>query len=197
MKIRRMHRLLGAVLLLPLLCWSLTGFFFFIKPGYSEAYGPLSLKFYPLDAAQVALDETWQECRLLRTRLGLHLLVKTSDGQTLHLDPETGAERPLPEAAQLQQLIEDSIAQNKARYGAIEQIRDHVITTDQGVKITLNWKNLTLYQYGEDTAWIDRVYSLHYLQWTGQKQIDAVIGSLGLVLLILMSGTGCVLLVKG
>ena len=80
-KLRTVHRLLGLLLLLPLLAWCVTGVLFHVKPGWSEAYAGLSLDLQPLqDLPPVTPDPEWREVRRLRTVLGDHLLVRTDAG---------------------------------------------------------------------------------------------------------------------
>ena len=72
---RRLHRLLGMALLLPMLGWAATGVVFFTKPGYEAAYEQLQPRLYPVESgAAVPADGEWQEVRVLRTVLGDHLL---------------------------------------------------------------------------------------------------------------------------
>src|SRR5262249_32042371 len=97
MNVRRLHRLLGLVLLLPILGWAPPGFVSFIKPGYKAAYSSLRVRALPLDTplAIATPDPTWLEMRALHTVLGEHLLVRTEDGWS-HLDPATLRPRALP-----------------------------------------------------------------------------------------------------
>ena len=43
MPARLLHKIIGVVLLLPLLGWAATGAIFFIKPGYAGAYEQLAI----------------------------------------------------------------------------------------------------------------------------------------------------------
>ena len=56
--------------------------------------------------------------------------------------------------------------------------------TDTGVEVTLDWNRVSLQQRGRDTDRIDRLYKVHYLQWTGVKSIDRVLGFVGLSLVL-------------
>src|SRR6185295_16198060 len=79
MRIRRLHRIIGIVLLLPFLGWAITGLIFFIKPGYEGAYEVLSPKTYSLDRAiSISPDPSWLEFRYFRTILGEHLIARTN-----------------------------------------------------------------------------------------------------------------------
>src|SRR5262245_31577926 len=166
MKVRSLHRLIGILMLLPFAGWAVTGAIFFLKPGYTGAYDLLAVKTYALDSAtQIKSDPAWLEARLLKTVLGEHLLVRTSEGWQ-HLDPQTLQTKPAPSEDQVRSLLTDAFSINPARYGHVTGISGNTITTDTGVRVTLNWERLTLAQRGTDTDRIDFFYKIHYLQWT-------------------------------
>lgn len=188
--IRRAHRLLGLLLCLPLLAWAATGAVFFLKPGYGAAYAPLAVRTYPLEALQTALPDTsWRETRLLRSALGVHLLVRTADGWR-QADPESGVPRPRAADAEVRRLVEDAIAADPARYGAITSLVGDTVTTDTGARIVLDWDRLALSQRGRDTDRIDALYRIHYLQWTGITLLDRLLGAAGLAGLVLLALAG-------
>lgn len=195
MDIRRWHRIMGACLVLPFLAWASTGIVFFIKPGYGDAYASLKIKTYPMEPVTITPDPQWRSMRVMRTILGDHLLADTADGPA-HLDANTGELWEKPDDQIVRTLIDDAVQADPERYGAIQSVEEGVAHTDTGVRITLNWNQLSLYQYGEDTQTIDWLYRVHYLQWTGQKSLDRVLGMLGLALLILMTFSGVKLLIK-
>lgn len=196
MPTKRFHRILGIILLLPLLGWALTGSVFFIKPGYSDAYQSLVIKTYPIDTSwTIDPAQHWQDVRLVKTILGTHLLV-TTDGSTKHLNPYTLKEKALPSSDQLTILIEDAISPNQGRYGSITAIKDSVATTDTAVTITLDWNTLKLTQRGQDTELINLIYKIHYLQWTPYSAINRVLGFAGLFLLMALTVLGAMLVVK-
>lgn len=189
MSIRSVHRLVGLVLLLPFLGWAATGIVFFVKPGYGGAYEALNVKTYPLENTAVAASPDWLEVRLLRSVLGEHLLARTDSGWQ-HLQPQTGLPFPLPAKDALRRLLEDAFTANPARYGRIVRVDTDTVQTDTGVEVRLDWNRLALQQRGSDTALIDALYRVHYLQWTGIALVDQVLGLLGLGLLILMTLLG-------
>ena len=81
MNVRRLHRLLGILLLLPLCAWVVTAAIFFVKPGYAAAYDMISIRALPLDALPSgALPSGTLEARAIHTVLGDHLLVRTAAG---------------------------------------------------------------------------------------------------------------------
>lgn len=201
---RRFHRTLGLVLLLPMFGWAATGFVFFAKPGYQAAYGGLQVRLYPVvELPAPAHHPEWLEVRYLRTTLGNHLLVRNETGWS-HLDPVGLERRALPDEATLRRLVEDATAPERDRYGEIAavaraegEIPTATIKTTTGVEIELEWNTLTLRQSGRDTRLIDTLYRIHYLQWTGIRLLDRVLGIVGLVSLITLAGLGARLAVGG
>lgn len=193
---RRIHRFLGWCLILPFFVWALTGLVFFIKPGYQGAFSYLNVKTYPISkVVQIIPKPEWQEVKLLQTVLGTHLMVKQSDGwQQLNLTDFTV--RPQPSADDLQRLIKDAISVDSKRYGEQLLKTEQGFVTDTGVQIQLDWASLSLSQQGKDTELINNLYKAHYLQWTGQKTIDQVLGVIGLVLLMLTTVVGVRLLIR-
>jgi hypothetical protein len=190
MNIRRLHRLTGLVMILPFIGWAITGAVFFIKPGYGAAYDLLAVKTYPIDGTlSITPQPGWREVRYLKTILGPHLLVRTDKGWS-HLSPSTLAPAGVPTDEDVRRLVGDAFAANPGRYGHITSIADGTIRTDTGVEIVLDWTRLSLQQRGTDTDRIDRLYKIHYLQWTGQQSIDKMLGLVGLTLLVLLTSLG-------
>jgi uncharacterized iron-regulated membrane protein len=196
MKSRKLHKLIGLTLVLPMLGWTLTGLVFFIKPGYQGAYEQLSVKNHPLSQVlTVTPKKNWQEVRLVNTILGAHLLVKSSH-KVEHLDPVSLLDKPAPTKSQFKALLNDAFSDNKARYGDIEHIDGLSAQTTTGVKVTLDWQTLKLNQTGQDTQLINLLYQVHYLQWTPFKGINQVLGIFGLLLLISLTVLGVRLYIK-
>jgi hypothetical protein len=190
MKARTLHRLIGLIMLLPLIGWAVTGAVFFLKPGYAGAYDILQIKTYPLDAdVQIKSQPDWLEARLIKTILGEHLLVRTAEGAR-HLDPRTLETKPQPTEDEMRRLVADTFQLNPARYGQIAVVSGNTATTDTGVRVTLNWERMTLAQRGADTDRIDTLYKIHYLQWTGLPGFDKVLGAIGIALVLLLSLLG-------
>lgn len=187
--VKRLHKVLGLLMLLPILGWVVTGVLFFIKPGYQAAFAPLTVKTYPLDAElRIQPANDWQELTLLHTVLGHHLLVKQQD-KRLHLD----AISLQPFTATLEQttlLVNEAIAENPERYGRLAEWDGSQGLTSTGVVINLDWQQLTLRQLGPDTQRINSWYKIHYLQWTPFKAVNDVLGIIGLGLLLLLSLCG-------
>ena len=193
---RRLHRFLGWCLILPFCIWAFTGLVFFIKPGYQAAFSYLSVKTYPISTTiQILPQPDWQEIKLLQSVLGVHLLVKQPDGwQQLNLQDFTV--RPQPADDEVQLLLQDAISVDPQRYGGQLLKTGQGYVTDTGVQIQLNWASLSLSQQGKDTELINNLYKAHYLQWTGHKSLDQVVGVFGLLLLLLTTVLGIRLLIR-
>lgn len=187
---RRLHRIIGVVLILPMIGWAVTGFVFFVKPGYGGAYDMLTVKTYPLEGAQpLTPAPDWTEFRVFKTIIGEHLLVRTATGWR-HLDPRTLQPIAAPSDDEVRRLVTDAFAANPQRYGNITGVAGDVIRTDTGVEVTLDWNRVSLQQRGRDTDRIDRLYKVHYLQWTGMKDVDRVLGFVGLCLIVALTVLG-------
>jgi len=190
MRVRSVHRFIGILLFIPFFGWALTGLVFFIKPGYEGAYEQLAPKSYPMTAGlPITSEPDWLELRYLRTILGDHLLVRTKSGWT-QLDPTNKQQRNLPSEENLRKLLKDAFTVNPQRYGDISTINGTTVTTNTGVEVSLDWNRMSLQQKGRDTDRIDRLYRIHYLQWTGVKSIDRVMGFVEIVLVLALTSLG-------
>lgn len=183
---------------MPFVAWSLTGLFFLLRPAYEEAYEPLLIKSYPVAGTlQIPVADDWLEYRYLSTVLGPHLLVRTELGWQ-HLTLPEATSYPMPQKDKLVPLIEDAISENTSRYGSLDSSDFDIHSTseqaqfftDTGVEITLDWEKLSLHQRGRDTYWINQIYDIHYLRWTGVSWLDEIVGVTGLILLLIMTVTG-------
>jgi hypothetical protein len=193
MTVRRLHRVIGVAMLLPFAGWAMTGFVFFVKPGYGGAYEALTIKTYPLEhAVTIAPRPDWREFRVLRTVLGTHLLVRTDAGWQ-HLRADTLQPAAAPDPSAVRTLIGDAFADNPARYGHVVAVRGATVETDTGARVTLDWNHLQLQQRGRDTDWIDALYRVHYLQWTSVPTLDKILGFTGLTLLLALTAFGATL----
>lgn len=197
MKTRKIHKTIGLMLLLPFLGWVITAMVFYIKPGYADAYEYLEPKFYPLtEHMPVARpDSAWLELKYMKTVLGLHVIVRTSEGW-MQLDSQTLQPSGKPSEENIRMLLKDAFSQNPRRYGEIAAISNDTITTTTNIQVILDWNGMKLYQRGPDTDRIDMLYKIHYLQWTGISTIDKVLGPLGLSLVVLLSILGIRLAIK-
>jgi len=196
MRIRNTHRIIGIILLIPFFGWALTALIFFIKPGYEGAFEVLAPKTYAISTQlPINAEPGWQEARYLRTILGDHLLVKTSAGW-LHLDPKDNRPRTPPTESELRTLLRDAFSANPARYGEIATVNENTVVTNTGIEVVLDWNRMTLQQKGKDTDRINLLYRIHYLQWTGVKVIDRVVGLVGIGLILVLTSLGAMLAFK-
>lgn len=198
--LNRIHAYLGLVLVLPLFVWAVTGFFFLIKPGYEDAYEQLNVTQQPFPGMiQLAPQPHWREIQVMQTMLGTHLLVTTTDGERMHLDPGTLQPRRLPTAKQLHQLFKEATAHNRERYGDllnIDRVGDRLdMVTTTRMQVQLDWQTLRLQQRGEDTRFIDRLYRMHYLQWSPTPMVNRVLAALALLALLAMCFLGLRMLI--
>lgn len=189
-KTRTLHKVIGLALLLPFMGWIITALIFYVKPGYAGAYESLRFKTYPLEGQfSMAADSAWREFRYLKTVLGDHLLVRTSEGWK-QLDPVTLLPRANPADVEIRMLLTDAFSSNPQRYGHVTTISNDSIATSTNILVLFDWNELSLYQRGPDTDRIDLLYRIHYLQWTGINTIDKILGPLGLALLLTLSILG-------
>ncbi len=196
MRVRTLHKVIGIILLLPFLAWAATGFVFFLKPGYAGAYEILAPRTYPLDkAASTTPEAGWLEYRYVKTVLGEHLIVRTEKGWG-QLNPSDKQPKTPPTRAELELLLKDAFTANPSRYGEITDISGTTARTSTGIELTIDWNRLTLQQHGRDTDRIDLLYRIHYLQWTGVKSIDRVLGFTGLSLVIVLTVLGAWLAIR-
>lgn len=187
---RSFHKILGLIMLLPFIAWSASAVFFLVRPGYDEAYERPNVQQYPAQSAYtIPVNENWLETRYFNTVLGEHLIVRQLDGWR-HLHADSLQEWVLPSQAQVSLLLEEAIAANARRYGQLISVDGNQATTDTGVELSLDWTTLSISQSGRDSRWIDRIYSIHYLQWSGIELIDNLLGLVGLFLLMTITYTG-------
>ena len=197
MKSKRIHRIIGLLLILPVIGWTFTGMMFFIKPGYEAAYDQLVVKTYPLEKSFVIpKSKKWTEARLLKTILGYHLLVKTDNGFQ-HLDPVSFQLKEIPVDLELTSLFNDSFSNKPDRYGHVISSDNYKVITSKGIEVSLNWERLTFRQEGEDTKLINTLYKIHYLQWTPYKGINQYMGIIGLTLLMILTVFGLKIYISG
>ena len=194
---RRLHKILGLILLLPLFAWGITGLIFYFKPGYGAAYAQLAPKTYPLpENLSLQLQPKWQEARWMHTRLGQHLLVNI-EGKWQHLDAQTLAPFDTPDKASLIAFIEDSFLDNPSRYGHVISLEGDYAITSTDIHIRVDWHQLRLQQRGPDTDLIDTLYNIHYLRWSSINRLDQALGLLGIGLLFALTSLGLQLYLRG
>lgn len=206
---RLLHRILGLVLLAPLLVWTATGFLFLIKPGWAGAYEMLdamSAQSLPL-ANLIAPNDLRTSAEVTRLELGATVLgpvYRVRMGNETQLFNATSSQvlSPLDEPAVLA-VAQDAAARamSQARYGqAIETTllpNEGVVRFSGGATVRVGRNDLSLSQSGPDTEWINRIYELHYLRWTGVALLDRIAAVAALVGVWVLAAVGLVLLRRG
>ena len=178
---RKSHRILGIVLLLPLIVWAMRGMIFLGASGWGDAYTPVRIKTMPLEDVPLPdLPFEIYEWRALKTSIGVHLLVKTEQ-EWRHYSAADGQAWPEPSAQEVRQLLTEAIAANPNRFGKLTEINGLQAATDTDCSITLNWNTLSVMQECPDHARINLLYQLHYLRWTGWRPFDTFMGYAALI----------------
>ncbi|MBV8759805.1 MAG: PepSY domain-containing protein [Deltaproteobacteria bacterium] len=204
---RRLHRWLAIVLVVPLVVWTVTGLLFHLKPGWSRAYDQLSAE-RPLapplptatsDALAAAAAAPIERLELFGTALGPLYRITTHD-KTLLLDTALHARSPLS-ADDARTLALDAVAHSAhaADYGApaaTDVAPDTVRITFAHAEVDVDRATASISQHGRDTARIDWLYRLHYLSWTGNRTFDRILAVLGLALVWIVMIPGIVLFVR-
>jgi len=190
--LKRIHGYLGLLLLLPLFVWAVTGFVFLFAPGYSKAFEVLQIKSYPSkDVVVFQSQASWSDVRWLTSVLGQHLLVTGEGGESFHISPQYNEPFPVPEVDDIKRLVEDAISGDRGkRYGDIVDINVDQelisVQTSTNISISLDWSTLKIQQVGADTRLINRLYRVHYLQWTTNQIANKALASVMLLVLITM-----------
>jgi hypothetical protein len=213
---RSLHRMLGLVLLAPILVWAVTGLLFQLKPGWDAAYASLDgappaavldpRGLLGLDAAVAAAktDAPLIGARLIASDLGpmWRLDLGGDAGGRVLIDARDGRVRsPLDEAA-VRALVNAAVARatRPERYGAIQGValggEDATVRFAGGATVTVGRHDAALAQRGPDTDTIDLLYRLHYLQWTESKAVNRVLAVVGVVGLVLLALVGVALLLR-
>lgn len=203
--VRRLHRLLGLFLVLPLLAWTGTGLLFFVKPGWAAAYETLRAfdaealnpgeLLSPAELPIAAGEATAWELR--STALGpLYLVSRTSGREPLLVHARTGAILSPLDRAAVEEIAQHASARSSApsRYGDIEEVvvgeRVGTVRFAGGARVRVDRYDLGLSQSGRDTVWIDRLYDVHYLRWTGVEVLDRILSPIAILGVWLLAFTG-------
>lgn len=169
---RAIHRIAGALMVAPLLVWTVTGVLL-ARPGHANPEGepfvvPTASTTRPVT---VRPDGAWNRAIVVGTVLGNHLLLETDIGWR-HLDPVTGNPKPPPSERQLRSLLEDGFSHDPDRYGSIVSVGADSVVTDTGRRILLEWESLTAVERGPETDNTLRLRRFHRLAFTGDDGFD-------------------------
>lgn len=208
----RVHRWLAIVLVGPLVVWSITGLLFHLKPGWDRAYDQLSAErgdagLHPGAVASLATIEAAvgaakiTRLELFDSVLGPLYRVTTSTGEQL-FDAATARQRSPLSVEDSRAIAIDAVARSTHRAAYGEPV-DAKATDDTvrvyfagGPTVEVDRHAARMSQRGADTDRIDWLYRIHYLQWTGKRGLDRVLGVAGLILIWAVFVPGIVLFVR-
>lgn len=221
-RMRRLHRIVGSLLVLPLVVWIATGVLFHVKHRYDEAYEALAVP--PERAPDWASARLAPADVLARARvepplvLGVHpsgalaYFARRADAP-IAIDATSGAELALAGEADARRWIAAALARSPhaARHGElvaeVAPLATNVRSTRTGVadpalvfettgakRITVDRVTGELAQTGALNDFIDATYALHYLQWTPWSAVNVGLVLVALPLVLLLAATGVRLL---
>ena len=213
---RAIHRLAGAGLALPLVLWIGTGLLFHVKPGWDEAYEPLSapppgpppwerVVFSPAAVKARGLLDSGPVALAVHPA-GLVAWFGRREGRAAAVDGTSGD--PIPPAsegvARAFALAAISASRHAASYGTIVSAQPDVhrsaltgtegpaflFLTSGGKRVVVDRVTGEVSQSGALNHRIDLLYRIHYLQWTPWKPVNValVLGAALIALLLAASG---------
>ena len=214
---RRLHRLAGLTLALPLVVWTVTGLLFHVKHRYAEAYEPLAVPFTANELyARSVFSPAMLQARghfdagkpltLATHAWGLVAYFGQKDGHAVAVDSASGDPIPVASEATARLWVKAAVAASKhaARYGEVARVTEtrrtssltgaagpaFVFDLTGGKRITVDRVTGELSQTGDLNAFIDLTYRLHYLQWTPWKPVNLALVLLAMPLVLFLAGSG-------
>ena len=201
---RRLHRILGLSLVVPLVLWMATGLLFHVKRRYAEAYealktpsrGTADLSRFTVSAAQAAAGDRFEKGCVPRFALrpdGRGAWFGRKDGKGVAVDAETGAILGEDEEKISLEwgLAAVRASTHAARYGTLVKIGpsrrapSSPLTLSKNLSLDLVFsggKTVTVdrltgevAQTGALNDWIDFTYRVHYMQWTPWKGVNVAL----------------------
>ncbi|HTF88095.1 MAG TPA: hypothetical protein VK843_06765 [Planctomycetota bacterium] len=212
---RRFHRALGMVLVLPLVLWVLTGLLFHVKLRYGEAYEAL--------AVPRAAQPDWSLARISPASvlssglaeaplvLGVHpsgslVYFGKLAGQPVAVDASTGeaiapastetarawVAAALSASPHLQRYGSELSAETSTSRSARTGTDDPVLVLHYSGAKTVRVDRITgeIAQTGALNDFIDASYRVHYLQWTPWKWANIALEILSIPLVLILAATG-------
>lgn len=138
---------------------------------------------------------------LVTTGVGDLWRIRATDATVL-VDARTGLRKSPLTSADAQSIAVDAAARAKAqqRYGRVtrtdERPAETVVHFEGGARVTVGRDDLSVRQDGPDTTTIDWLYRIHYLQWTGHRLADRVLGVIGIVATWVLTALGAALYLR-
>lgn len=219
---RRLHRIVGSLLVLPLVVWIATGVLFHVKHRYDEAYEALavppertpdwaSARLAPADA--LALARVEPPLVLAAHPSGVLAYFARRAGVPVAIDASSGAELPPADEAGARRWIAAALARSPhaARHGELVHgvapratsmrstrtgVDDPalVFETTGAKRISVDLVTGELVHTGALNDFIDATYALHYLQWTPWRAANVVLVLVAAPLALGLAFTGARLL---
>ncbi|MGI9628976.1 MAG: hypothetical protein ACR2QM_19250 [Longimicrobiales bacterium] len=187
---RRAHRLLALLAVLPMLAWLVSGFLLAIIGPGAVATGTLELPTDPIRRSVTVRPESgFSEARIFATSMGNHLLQKTDFGWR-HVDPSTGQLKDVPTESQLRSLLETAFAVDPEGFGDIELVTADSVVTTTGRSVSLNWPSYSATYRDASTDRVRLIRRVHTLGVTGNPAIDRWI-------MVAAAALGCLLAFMG
>ncbi|MCC6409081.1 MAG: PepSY domain-containing protein [Planctomycetes bacterium] len=218
---RRFHRWLGTILVLPLVLWIATGVLFHVKHRYDEAYEALAV---PPESVTDWSRATVAPAEVLASGLAdapLTLAAHPSGrlayfgrrgDAPVAIDAQTG--RPIEPAddALARRWLAAAIARSPhaSRYGVevgSEEAREPsartgaddpvlVVRTSGDKTVRIDRVTGEIRQSGALNSFIDATYAVHYLQWTPWPALNVALVLVAVPLVLLLAFTGVRLLLQ-
>ncbi len=216
--LRKMHRLAGLLLAVPLILWMITGLLFHVKYRYSEAYEAL--------AAPIRMEEVaWQDATLspaqifsrhqldTNSQLGLHIhpsgkavYAVAIQGKGVVIDAATGEILTPATEEETRRWVAAAVAASThaERFGHAQAAReDRHFSSWTGTEnpawafefsgsktVTADCVTGEISQTGALNDWIDLTYRVHYLQWTPWKSVNIALVLIAFPLVLVLAFTG-------
>lgn len=216
MTLRRLHRLGGLVLVLPLVVWMATGLLFHVKHRYAEAYEPLAVPFTAnaLWGRAVFSPAMLQDRGVLDVGpavlathpRGLVVWCGQQGGRPVAIDSASGDTVPEATEETARLWLRDAVraSAHSARYGDVLRVEPTTVRSSRtaaedpafrfhlagGKRVTVDRVTGELSQTGDLNDFIDLTYRLHYLQWTPWKGVNAAIVLLAVPLVLGLALSG-------
>lgn len=195
-QLRRAHRLLALLAVLPLLAWIISGLLLVIMGPEAVETGTLDLPTEPIRRSVTVRPEAGStEARVFATPMGNHLLQKTEFGWR-HIDPSTGQLKDVPTESQLRSLLEIAFDTDPEGFGEIELVTADSVVTTTGRSVSLDWPSYTATYRDGATERVRLVRRVHGLGITGNPGVDRWIMLLAAALCTLLAAMGMGLLTQ-
>ena len=193
---RRAHRLLGLLAVLPLLAWLASGLLLALIGPEANAVETVVLPTQPIGRAVTVYPEPGStEARVFASPLGNHLLQKTDFGWR-HLDPSTGQLKEVPTESQLRALLSAAFETDPEGFGEIDLVTADSTMTSTGRVVLLDWPSFTATYRSDVTEQVRLLTRIHGLGITGDPAVDRWLMVVGASLGCLLALLGGVLLMK-